>query len=322
MILIDMLLGCGIDSHKLLRGTGLFHEDLLTGEVCVSPRQFLGLIGNARQLLKADDLSFLYGQRLLPGHYGAASHALCQVGNLEEALTLFSELRNLLTPLVAPRLIVEKHTASLYWVDAYGCGDQWRFLLEAGMVSVTSACRWLASSHLPWRFEFAHSQPAAVEQYWVHLDENVHFDCQVDRLSIPIEFLHQAWPGGTSIAASVARQQSERQVIELGARDGLLGALQIHFEKHIREPLNLHGVAEAFGCSPTTFKRKLKKHGTHFQQQLDLSRKRIALHLYRERGYANEQVAAYLRFNDATNFRRSFKRWTGVSPHVLKQDLG
>jgi hypothetical protein len=28
------------------------------------------------------------------------------------------------------------------------------------------------------------------------------------------------------------------------------------------------------------------------------------------RGYDNEAVAHYLCFHDATNFRRSFKRWT------------
>ena len=40
------------------------------------------------------------------------------------------------------------------------------------------------------------------------------------------------------------------------------------------------------------------------------------------RGYSNDEVASYLRFNDTTNFRRSFKRWTGLAPSSLRRLLG
>ena len=84
--LIDLCLSRGIDSHRLLRGTGLFHADILAGNTLISPEQFLLLIDNAQRLLGADDSSFLFGQRLLPGHHGAASQALALAGNLQQAL--------------------------------------------------------------------------------------------------------------------------------------------------------------------------------------------------------------------------------------------
>lgn len=90
--LIDLAISRDIDTHRLLRGTGLFYEDILAGEVQISPKQFLGLIDNAQRLLEADDTSFLFGQRLLPGHYGPASQALQQAGNLQQALELLIEI--------------------------------------------------------------------------------------------------------------------------------------------------------------------------------------------------------------------------------------
>ena len=76
-------------------------------------------------------------------------------------------------------------------------------------------------------------------------------------------------------------------------------------------------MAAAFDTSPASFKRRLARHGTHFQEQLDLSRRDLALYLYQVKGYSNEEVALHLGFNDVTNFRRSFKRWTGRTPSEL-----
>ncbi|MEK1834931.1 MAG: AraC family transcriptional regulator, partial [Pseudomonas sp.] len=36
--LIDLALSRDIDSHRLLRGTGLFHEDILAGQTRLSPQ--------------------------------------------------------------------------------------------------------------------------------------------------------------------------------------------------------------------------------------------------------------------------------------------
>ena len=77
--LIELCLSRGIDSHALLRGSGLFYEDIASGRARVSPAQLLTLIGNAERLLGAADSSFLFGQRLLPGHYGEVSLALAGV---------------------------------------------------------------------------------------------------------------------------------------------------------------------------------------------------------------------------------------------------
>ena len=50
-------------------------------------------------------------------------------------------------------------------------------------------------------------------------------------------------------------------------------------------------------------------------------RTHVTLHVMCTRGYNNEQIAAYLGFHDANNFRRSFKRWTGLTPSMLRAHL-
>lgn len=317
--LIDLALSRGIDSHRLLRGTGLFHEDILAGNARLSPQQFLGLIGNSRKLLDADDSSFLFGQRLLPGYYGAASHALGHAQNLHQALEVMIQLQVLLSPLVALHLELDEHHAYLYWQDSCGAGEHWRFLLEASMTSLVAMSQWLSGERLPWACSFSHAEPRYVEQYWVNLGENTRFARPLDMLCIPRQYLTHAWPGASATAAQVARQQAHAQIDQLGFADSFLDCLYDYLRDQVRQPPNLEQAAQAFAMSPATLKRKLHKHDTGFQEQVDRVRKQVALHLYQVKGYSNDEVAAYLNFNDAANFRRAFKRWTGSTPNLIRQ---
>lgn len=208
------------------------------------------------------------GQRLLPGHYGAASHALQHAADLRQALDVLADQRALLSPLLSPRLLLDEQYLYLYWLDSCGIGAQRRFLLEASCTALVAMSRWLAGQALPWQCSFSHAQPRYVEQYWVHLGETVRFDAPLDLMRLPREYLHQPWPGAALTAGRAAQQQGLAQLDAPGFRAGLLDRLYSYLLAHIREPLQLEGVALALGMSASTLKRKLQKHDTHFREQL------------------------------------------------------
>lgn len=319
--LIDLALGRGVNAHRLLQGTGLFHEDILAGNQRIAPHQFLRLISNAQQQMQADDTSFLLGHQWLPGHYGAASHALAHATSLQEALQRLVQLQLLLLPLLRLRLRVDEQHLWLDWGDSFGAGAQRIFLIEAGMAAVTGMTRWLSAERLPWVFHLRHGQPRYREQYWVHLGEQLRFDSPLDQMCLPRECLYRPWLNASATAGQVAEREGQAMLEALPASQSFLDSLHDHLRERIRQPLRLETVAEAFAMSPATFKRKLHKHGTGFQQQLDLVRSSVALELYQSRGYSSEEVADYLNFTDRANFRRSLRRWTGLLPGELQQWL-
>ena len=315
--LIDLARSRGIDTHHLLRGCELFYDDILTGRAVISPSQFLRLLANAQRLLDASDSSFLFGQRLWPGHYGAASHLLEQADHLLQALEHINEYRALLSPLLTPVLHLDEHYLHLHWRDSCCAGELMPFLLEASMTAVTALARRQQNERLPWRFQFAYSEPNHVEQYWVHLGDTLSFDRPSTVMSVPREYVLRPWPNAGSTGALIARQACNEHVQAWGWKASFLDELHEYLSGHIRQPLSLERVATAFATSPATLKRKLGKHGTHFQERLDLTRRDLALYLYQVKGYGNDEVAQHLGFNDINNFRRSFKRWTGRVPSEL-----
>lgn len=320
--LIDLARNRGVNAHRLLQGTGLFYDDILTGDKRISPQQFHQLVDNVQQQMQADDTSFLLGHQWLPGHYGAASHALRHASNLLEALERLVALQPLLSPLLSLRVVLDERDAWLCWGDSFGAGDNTVFLVEASMAAVTGVSQWLSGQRLPWAYYLTHPKPRYIEQYWVHLGDTLRFSCPLNQMRLPREYLLKPWRDASVTAGQVAEREGLAMLAELPAPRSFLDDLHHHLLAHIRQPLRLEAVADDFAMSPATLKRKLQKHGSHFQEQLDRARTCVAMELYLSRGYSTEEVADHLNFNDRANFRRSLRRWTGLLPSELAGWLG
>ncbi|KAA8998861.1 AraC family transcriptional regulator [Affinibrenneria salicis] len=317
-ILIDLALARDIDGHRLLRGTGVFLEDIAAGKVRFSQQQFGQLIDNSMRQLDADDTSFLFGQRALPGCYGDFSHVLQQADNLLQALDDVVRFCSLFSPLLAPRMRLDERYLCLYWPQSEADAGRQRFLLEASMTSIVALGRWLCPQRpLPWRFLFNYRQPRHIEQYWVHLGDGLHFGQPINMMLLPVEYARQASPHANSTVCAVVRQQCLQQLETQGFRSSFIDYFYDYLSSNLRQPLNLERVAASLGMSPATLKRKLRKHDSSFQQQWDRVRTHTALFLYWFNGLSNEEVAHYLHISDINNFRRSFRRWTGIAPSVL-----
>jgi AraC-like DNA-binding protein len=301
----------------LVRGTGLLAADVPAAGGLLAPRDYLQLLANVQGALASPDTSFMLGQQMLPGHYGAVSHALLHAQNLRQALTTLVAWQSRLCPLLSPRWREEGELAVLYWSDAFGAPGQLPFLVEMHMTAVVALCRWLGGQRLPWRFCFNRCAPRQREQHEVHLGPALQFDCHLDAMLIDAQWLDQPWPRGNATAAAVALDE----IAHATDAPALLVALYDYLLQQIRCAPTLEGTAAAFGTSAATLKRHLARHGTHFQAELDQVRTHVALYLFQMRRYDNEQAAAYLGFHDATNFRRSFKRWTGQTPSLLRSFL-
>jgi AraC-like DNA-binding protein len=260
----------------------------------------------------------MLGQQLLPGHDGAPSNALVQAPTLRDALEILCRWHARLTPLLRPRLETWDGMAALYWIDSHGAPGLRPALVEMHMTAVVALCRWLGGERLPWRFCFNRAAPRHVEQHHVHLGSALRFDCQFDAMLIDAGWLDRPWPRGSALAAGLALRAAEG---EPGRPAGLLAALYDYLLERVRTAPSLDRAAADFGVSPATLKRQLARHGTHFQAELDQVRTHVALWMFHAQGADNETVAGYLGFHDAANFRRSFKRWTGVTPWLLRMGL-
>ncbi|MFG6416883.1 AraC family transcriptional regulator ligand-binding domain-containing protein [Roseateles sp. DC23W] len=275
----------------------------------ISPRELLNLIAPLREA--GADSAFALGQLLLPGHYGLASQALLQAGNLVDLLQLLCRHAGRLTPLLTPRLLVDERELILVWTDACGLPAGLRgFVVDLHMSAVASLCAWRVGRRLPWRFSFDRTAPRDRAQHAVHLGTALHFGCQVDAMRLPLVQADVRWPAAPGVAATALAREADPQAL----RRGLLAGLSDRLLAQIAAPPSLEALAAEAGMSPATFKRRLARHGTHYQAEVDRVRTLVALYLLGPRGQGRDAVAQALGYFDGANFRRSFKRWTGLAP--------
>ena len=310
-----------MDGNTLLCGTRLRPRELVTENTLLSPGDYLQMLQNLTEILPDRATSFMLGQQLLPGHMGNISHAMLQARNLRQALDIMIRYQAWLSPLLAPHLMTLGGQTSLYWTDSCVSHRLRGFVVEMMMTAVTGMTRWLSGVRLPWRYLFNRTRPTYIEQYAVHLGTDTKFNNYFDAMLIDNEWLDYPWPRGSDMAAKVALSEVEKETPPSFCRQSLLSALYDYLHEHVRLGPTLEKTAADFDISPATFKRHLAQHGSHFQAELDQVRTHVTLQVMYTYGYNNEQIANYLGFHDANNFRRSFKRWTGLTPSVLRAHL-
>ncbi|GAA6134135.1 AraC family transcriptional regulator [Oceaniserpentilla sp. 4NH20-0058] len=318
--LMDLLDGQGVHHHQYLKGTGLFYDDMISGEKVLTAAQYVKLIENA-QKLGDKTLAFRWGHAMWPGHYDVFSQLLNSTNNLRDLLDVIRNYSQVFCPLLKPYVETAEEHTFIYWQDEMGVSKVLDFLVASYSTAMSSICHWYQGEKLLWRICFSCPQPKLIEEYQVNLGGKVQFDMGVNVMAIANVHLNEQW--GNKRNSDVIYAILERQANNLYSvcLPGFIGAVGQWCQKNIDHHVSLNQAAVAFEMSSATFKRKLKQHFTSFQKIQDQARLHTCLYLQYEKQWNNQQVADYLKFSDANNFRKAFKRWCGNTPSVMKQKL-
>ena len=79
-------------------------------------------------------------------------------------------------------------------------------------------------------------------------------------------------------------------------------------------------VAKALALSARTLSRRLTDEGTSYEEIVDQLRQTLALQYLKDRSISISQIAWLLGYEGSTSFNHAFKRWTGRSPVVARNE--
>jgi len=143
------------------------------------------------------------------------------------------------------------------------------------------------------------------------------FDQQRIQLYIPQHWMNTPLIVSNPEMSKAALEHCKTELQEISPQD-LVSKVNKVFNQTDHSMPTLNGMSNALYMSPATFKRRLKEQNTTYQALKDAHRFMRAKTLIKENTLSLETIADELGFSDASNFSKSFKNWSGLSPKVFR----
>ncbi|MBQ1783580.1 MAG: AraC family transcriptional regulator ligand-binding domain-containing protein [Gammaproteobacteria bacterium] len=322
-LLIELAERRGAPRPLLLRGTGIFDQDLRQPGHCISADQLLRLVANARRLAQGADLPFLLGHRLVGAQGGPLAELLHASPDLRRALVNLGRFRALWQPLMTILVQWSAERIHLQLLPVVELGDEATFIQDCLLTALAALIRQGLRQPPQLQVQLGYDAPRQLAQHQQHLGQHLEFGAACTGLSLARHHLQQRWPDHCPAdyqqQLALCRQLWRPSAHSIGLLEWTLRWQRRHLRPHLRQNLTIDHCAAAAGVSTATLKRCLQRQGTSYQQLGDELRKQLALHRLATSLCSNEQLAHELGYSDGHNFRRSCKRWTGLLPSMLRQ---
>jgi AraC-like DNA-binding protein len=309
-----------IDAADILRGTGLKLTDLDDDETWISYRQTMRIVDNAYQLTGREDLGLEVGFAEDMSSLGILGYAMASCDTVGEALSVGAKYSRTTQNLCDLKLVDENRQLRLYAATPFLLSSrQYRFAIEELFASIVHFVHILSGKEVyPERVEWSYADPGYPVAYQQVFHCPLIFDSAENCLVLRHSTCALPIPQGNRFNA----RMGEKMCLEIlrkfvGEDDLATRTRQIILQTPGQMPSEAD-MAGSLAVSGRTLRRKLGELGTSYRQLTDEVRSELAQHYLRDSGFTVEHVSHLLGYTETTNFRRAFKRWTGVSPRKYR----
>lgn len=319
IILIDLAQQRNVSSSDLLAGTHLDEQELARIGGRVADDAFSQIINNAYGLTGDPALGLHLGLRLNLSSHATVGQAFMTCENLEQVINFFLKYYHIL----APALDIEyEQRDGRCWLTLasrnlrQGIEFSHELLFSA---IVNNLQMLLNSTDLEFRVELPYAEPDYFDEYRSVFGDELYFASPRGRISFEEHWLDARLPSSNPALLALFEQECRRLLADLEEQDSLTErtlALLRKLEGHYPQ---MPRIAEMLKISPRTYRRRLAEEETTFQQLLDQVRTEHATHYLSNTHLPLASIAYMVGFNDVSNFRRAYIKWTGRTPREARR---
>lgn len=309
----------GLPLDQIIHQVGLSAEQAASFSAGVPLIKFQRLMMAVHEHTGDDGIGFEVGWRMPPTTYGSMGYALLTSATLRDALEVCLRFWHLIGRGIG--LDVTFHDGQgifSFFLQFPADGALRRLTFESIMTTVYRSIVLLvpeaAAQAEVW---FDYPEP----EYGMRLRERipgVRFDMPLMQGRFPIALLDMPLPMASAAGQQAAIQQCELEERTLNLQGQLTGRVQKELGFRAAGYPMLEQVATLLSMTARTLRRKLQEESTSYSVLLDAARLRDAVLLLENPALDIVQVAEYLGYNDAANFTRAFRKWTGTTPSVYR----
>lgn len=317
-VLADGLREEGVDVDGVLRRYGLDPTALDAADQMIPFALFEPLAAEVVTLVGEPSLGISLGARLTPSTHGSLGLAAVSSATARELLAVIARFLATRITVLSSSILVEGPRVVLVLEELLSMGTVRELVLEAVLLSIKNTLSDASMGRCPIvEISFPFARPDYVELAEETFGCPVRYGAGRTCLEIPAamvdEPLKMADPRAVELAASLC----EREIDKLGASRSFEIRTRRSMLQHRQGFPSMVQVARRLHVTPRTLARKLGAEGTSYRAILDDLRQRMATDLIKS-GSKIDEVAYLLGYTDTSNFRRAFRRWTGVAPSAFR----
>ncbi|MEL7447174.1 MAG: AraC family transcriptional regulator ligand-binding domain-containing protein [Pseudomonadota bacterium] len=149
----------------------------------------------------------------------------------------------------------------------------------------------------------------------------IRFDAPQNRIIFPSKLLNQALPCSDPINHAKLVALCEKFAADAGHNATPVSQVLAFLEKGANVGVPLSEAATGLGYSERGLRRQLERAGATYRTLVDQVRERRAREMLSSSTQPIQAIAHELGYDAPSNFARSFKRWTGMTPKAFREAL-
>jgi AraC-like DNA-binding protein len=318
LILIDMAQSQGCDRDQLLAGTSLARTGITNIGARISDQDFGALARNALRLTGDQSLGMKLGLRLNLSAHAVLGQAFMTCRDLGQVMDLFLKYYHLLAPALYLEYALVDGKCVLTTVDNFADVPQ-EFSYELMYGAIFNTIKGLLNlPTLQLRIEVPYPQPDHADLYYQVFGEDVHFDCVRGRISFDQGLLATPLPSSNPALRNLYEAECARLLCDLEEENSVAEQTLQLLRKLEGQYPQMPQIAKILNLSPRTYRRHLEQERQSYQSLLDQVRAEHATRYLQNTRLPISSIAYMVGFNDASNFRRAYLKWTGHSPRKVR----
>lgn len=319
--LTQLALARGVRSEAWFAGSGLTREQLNDPSLRVSYRQARSVIARALLATGEPGLGLAVGRVETLGSFGLLGLAMMTSATFGDAMQVGIAHHRVSGSLldVSFEEVGPREVALAAW-PRFNDAPLLPFLCEELFASSLAIARELLGQDFrPSRLEVTYARPPHVAHYEDYFQCELVFGARYNRIVLDVSWLAHPLPTHNPLTAKQALALCNQQADPDGGEQEIVASVERLLRSRLRHQPRLPDVARLLNMSERSLRRRLAEGGRIFREIHDRVRAERALELLHGGTLSVAEIGLEIGFSDPREFRRAFKRWTGMPPRSARQ---
>ncbi len=315
--------GYAVDS--LLAGTGLAEAQLSDPNFRCGFQPLRRLFLNAMALTGDLHLGAKLALKFQPTYVGLPSYTAMNAECFDDGLNVLVKYFSINFPAfdfyrVGAQSGLQAGETAIRLRSKFAFGDIEYFGFISAIVAIDGLLKaMLRIDQVSTRAEMTTCEPEKWPAVEAEIGFPVRFEAAENRIFFPETLLERPLPGSDPINHQRLLGLCGQFAEELGFETTPVTQVRAILDKEQNPAVSLSDIAARLGYSERGLRRQLDRSGTSYRKLVDETREGRARDLLSDGALPIKAIAGALGFDSSSNFARSFRRWTGLSPKEFRR---